>query len=872
MRRVRFWPNVAADVDDEMAFHREMLVRDYVARGMSEPEARAAALRRLGNVRAARDACIDITTKRERRMTRALLVDAFAQDVRFALRSLARQPGWTAVAVLTLALGIGATSAVFSVVNRLLLQPLPYPDASRVAIVYQEPSQGNTTGTNVIITPPAPVVKAWQEATRSFEQLEGYRTETVTLAGPGAAAVAQASYISPRFPRFAGERALVGRVFSEAEVREKAPVAVLSEGMWRERFGADPAVIGRALLVDDTPRTIVGVLPASLQLPRVFDEATDIWLPLDPGDRSVGLLVVGRLRPGFTLDAAARELDAITEHSGVVRDGGALAHRTKLAGPGAMVSFRESLILLAIAVGLVLLIACANVAHLLLARASARRRELAIRAARGAGRGRLFRPLLTESLLLSLAGCAGGLAVGWAALKALVAMRPPTLNELAAARVDGDTLLVTTLVAVLTGIGFGVIGAAQAGRHSTHDALKAGAGTVSHGQRQGRLRSLLVVTEMALSTMLLVGATLLLRSMMHLQSTDPGFDAANLYAVSVPLPPARYQTPAARGEFYAELARRARLVPGVRAVTVTGGPIPSRSFRIGALQVEGEPDPPAGTTAFINYAAVGPEYFRVVGTRLLEGDTFSDTTAAGAQVIVNEGLARRHWPGTSALGKRLRIVFNGQGAWWTIVGVVQNAATGGLLADASEPMLYLPGGERYMPAALVRTSGAEGAVAGLTAMAAAIDPRLPPPAVRAVEEGMRRSIARPRFTMLLLTVFTAVALGLAAVGLYGVLAYAVAQRTREIGIRMALGASRRAVAWSVLSRGLALAVVGAAAGLLAARWGAALLGSMLHGVGQTDALSFAAAALVLVATAAVACAVPAGRAVGVDPLIAMKAE
>jgi putative ABC transport system permease protein len=861
-----------ADLDDELRFHIEMRVRDYMARGMSEPEARAATTQRLGDLATARDACVTITTRRQRRMTRTQIADAFAQDVRFAFRSLGRQKGWAAVAVVTLALGIGANSAMFSVVNHLLLNPLPYPDADRIVAVFQEPSEGNNTGVTVTITPMGRLVAAWRNTARSFESIEPYKTTDVTLQRPGEPArVAHTAAILPSFATFAGQRPLVGRVFTEAEAKGEASVVMLSEGMWRSQYGAKGDVVGTTISVNEKPMTIVGVMPGVFRLPRTSDGDMDLWLPLDlVRSDDDGLHAIARLRPGVTREAATKELDAIALRTEPDR-ATALRFKAKVAGPAELVRFQDSIIMLTVAVALVLLIACANVAHLLLARASTRQREMAIRAALGAGGGRLFRQLLTESMILSTTGCIGGLVIGWAGLRMLVAARPESLSELAAARMDGTTVMVTAVIAIATGLLFGLIGAVQASRHSTHDALKSDTLGASGGRKRGGARRLLVVTEMALCTMLLVGAALLLRSVRHLQQRDAGFDARGLYALEVELPQDRYQL-AARAGFFNELAERARAIPGVHAVTQASAGPPSMSFLLGALQLEGQPDPARDITELIPYNGVGPEYFAVMGIRLIQGTTFTDTSTAAAQAIVNEGFARKHWPNTTPIGRRVRVVYNGQGEWRTIVGVARNTLTQGLTHDASDPLLYMPSSDMFRPTLLVRTAGDATVMQVLGQLVSNLDSKLPPPQMTSVELAMHKSIARPRFTMFLLLVFTIVAVGLAAVGLYGVMAYTVAQRTREIGIRMALGASRRVVARSVLSQGLVLAGLGALLGLIAARGSAKLLGTMLYGVQQTDPASFALSAVLLVVVAVTACLVPMRRALRVDPVIAMRSD
>jgi putative ABC transport system permease protein len=872
-RYLRFWgPRAEADVDDELAFHIDMRAREYLERGMSEVDARLAATRRLGDLAAARAECVAITSRRERRMTRAQVWDALVHDVTFALRTLGRQKGWTAVAVATLALGIGANTAVFSVVNTLLLHPLPYPNADRIAMVFQEPSEGNNTGLRMQVNPSPELVRLWREQSRSFEALEPYfRSDRALRASDGTQATVQTASVLPTFAAFTGVHPVVGRAFAPADVSDGGRVALLSEPFWRSRYGGDPGIIGKAVTLDREPYTVIGVMPVGYRLPRLSDAVSDVWLPLDLRQKSFGMSVIGRLRPKVTMAAAARELDSLYARSELATgDHGEFT--TKLNSPSQMVSFRQSLVLLSAAVALVLLIACGNVAHLMLARTAARQRELAIRAALGASRLRIVRQLLTESLLLGAAGCIGGVLVGWLGLSALVAMRPDTLPELAEARIDRLTLLVTAGLAALTGLAVGALGALHALRHSAHDALKAGSLALSHSRRQRRVRSLLVVSEMAVSTVLLVGATLLIRSIVHLQSIDPGFNPAGLYAIQIQLPRAVYATPTARRAFVGQIAERMRSAPGVSAVSIAAGAPPSRSFMIGALQVEGQAPPAPGTTGFIDYNGVDPDFFSTMGIALVEGTTLTDTTRAARQALVNVGFAKRHWPGQSALGRRFRIVYDGKEEWSTVVGVAADAFTGGLTSEAGTPMVYTSAMDLFEPVLIVRAAPGADPIAGLRALVAQADPTLAPPTVSNVEMAMQRSVAGPRFTMALLVVFTVLALVLAAVGLYGVMAYAVAQQTREIGIRIALGATRSGIARAIVSQGVVLAVAGAVVGVLFARWGTKLLEQMLYGVGRTDPVSFAVGALVLIATAVLACVVPMRRAIAVDPLVAIRAD
>lgn len=860
------------DLDDELAFHVEMRTQDYRAQGLSDADARAAAIHRLGDLASARAQCVAVTHRTERRMTRARIVDSFRQDLSFALRTLRRNRGWTAVAVVTLALGIGANTAMFSVVNHLLLNPLQYPGADRVAVVFQAPKSGSPSGHNVMVTPKAKLIEGWRRHARSVEAIEPYLTTDVTVergaADPRTASVAR---VFPSFAAFAGARPIIGRMFTEAEARGDASVALLAEGSWRTDFGGARDVLGTSILVDGKSTTIIGVMPATFALPRSQEGAIDLWLPLDLSRHEFGMLTVARVREGTSFAAAQRELDEIAR-SPEVATNDVSEYDTKLMPPGDMIGFKQSLVMLSVAVGLVLLIACANVIHLLLARTSTRQRELAIRAALGAGRGRVFRQLLTESMLLSVAGCVVGLALGWFGLTLMIDARPESLGDLVAVKMDGATLALTSLIAVVTAILFGVVGAIQAGRHSTNDALKAGSLTSSGGRRTGRARALLVVTEMALCTMLLVGATLLLRSVMHLQRMDPGYNPYGLYAVELALPADRYKTDADKRAFRAEVLRRARQIPGIEAVTLVAAAPPMSAFLLGAIQLEGQPAPPAGSTSLIRFNGVTPDYFAMAGMRIVEGTVFTDTSEAAAQIIVSQSMAKKLWAGQSPVGRRMRVVYNNSGEWNTVVGVVADAKLSGLTDDASEPILYGTSMAAFQPALVARGNGEAQFLRALAALPRQIDRRLPPPQVRDIGETMRKSLARPRFTLFLLAIFAVVAVGLASIGLYGVLAYSVSQRTREIGIRMALGASRRSVARAVVTQGFLMVAVGSVIGLLVARVGTKLLEHTLYGVQRHDVPSFVAAAVALVVIAAIACLVPVRRAIAVDPVIAMRAE
>ena len=585
-RYLRFWgARVGEDVDDELAFHVEMRVRDYIARGMSEREARDTARRRFGNHIHIRDNCVTIGHRRQRRMQRAQTLDALVQDLRYGLRVLGRQKGWTAVALLTMALGIGASTAVFSAVNSLVLNPLPYRDGSRVAMVWRiEPKSG------VMISPNTRMLNAWRSQSRVFEDAQEFGSTTMTLTGRGDAADLAVASIDPDFPKFAGMNLVIGRTFSPDEmIAGGARVALLGETLWRERFAGSNDAIGRQLTLNDKPYTIIGVAPARLRLPLMDKNQIDAWVPQMHDSLHIGGLVVARLRKGVTMDAATKELAGIIAHNNLDADEGPQRFDVKLVRPGDLLGFKSSLFLLTGAVGLLLLVACANVAHLLLARGATRERELAIRAALGAGRWRLGRQLLTESTILAIVGCLAGIAFGWAGVRALAATRADSLSALARTQVDGTALWVAVGMSVFAALVFGCTAALHAVRRTTSDALRATSSAGTAAPRTHRLRSLLVVSEMALSALLLVGAALLVRSVINLQQVDVGFDTKNLYAMTVSLSRERFPSAAERIAFIDRVVDAARGIPGVVAVTrSTATPPQLGGFMISPLEIEGE--------------------------------------------------------------------------------------------------------------------------------------------------------------------------------------------------------------------------------------------------------------------------------------------
>ena len=857
------------EVEDEIKLHLTLRAAQLVDQGRSPDDAYAEAVRRFGPLTESRARLIEAARHREARMQRTEYLSDLRQDLTFALRTLRRDKGWTTVTILTLTLGIAAATAVFSAVSSVLLHPVTYPGADRVVLVYQQPAKGNNTGINVTISPSAPVIRAWKTDVHSFEAVEGYGQTDLKMRVANDWLDVHAARIGPGFVSFAGVRPVIGRVFASAESASDRREVLLAEGLWRSRFGADPGIVGRAITLDDSTYSVIGVLPAELRLPRVGASTTDVWLPLDLRNDHAGASVVARLRPGIELSRATAELDSVFARVSAAH-GDRAEFRALVAPPGRQVSFRDSLMLLGYAVALVLLVACANVAHLMLARSDSRRRELAIRIALGAGRSRVFRQLLTESVLLAFAGGSLGVLAGWLGLRAILAGSPSSLPALTLAHVDYTTLGAALAVTIATSIVFGVLGAIQAGRESTNEALKNSTQRSATGR--GRLRQVLVVTEMALSATLVVGASMLVRSVANLQRANLGFEPSGLYTIRPSVPRGTFRNNAARGAFLRTLETRLTSVPGVTSVSMASAPPGWWTFVVGRLEIEGRPAPPPTLTEFIKINRVQHGYFGVMRQGLVAGTEFTDTTDGAGQVIVNAGFAKKQWRGESPIGKHIRVANDGNEPWRTIVGVAAEAAIGGPVSEeATAPLLYTAAPDSVTAALLVRTTGTADLLQPVQALAHAIDPSVTIK-VLSVETGVADAIAEPRFVMLLLTLFTVLALALAAIGLYGVLGYAVARRTREIGIRVALGAPRTRIARSVIAGGIALALSGAAVGLGIAHWGTKVIETQLYGVARSDSASFFVAAIVLVVAALLACIVPTRRALAVDPMTAIRAD
>ena len=806
---------------------------------------------------------------------------AFLQDLRYGVRVLLKAPGFTLVAILALAIGIGANTAIFSVVNTLLLQRLPYRDADRLAIVWEHnlvrDRKSNVVG-------PANFVH-WREMNRTFADLAAFTmTLNVTLTGDGDPEEVAAQLVSVEFFSVLGVRPALGRAFTPDENRADARVAVLSDRLWRRRFGADPAVVNRTIQMQGQPTTVIGIAPPGFSL---LDKTVDVWAPLPftaqartPGGRS--LQVVGRLKPGVTFAVAQQDMTRVgadlTAMFPAFNTGWTVRVvpiREELTG-----SVRPALLVLAGAVAFVLLIACANVANLLLARATARQRELAVRAALGAGRSRLIRQLLAESLLLAAAGGVCGLALGWwstAFLRTVAAERLP-IQRLEMVGIDGAVLAFTAAAALICGILFGIIPALTSAGGHLNEALREG-GRTGTAARGTRTRAAFVVLEVALALVLLVGAGLLVRSFVRLLDVDPGFDPSRTLTLRVSLPRARYSDSARQAQFFDRFFRDVDALPGVTAAgAVSWLPLTGLGAAT-SMEIVGQPKPPQGHEPVTDVRVMTHRYLEAMGVPLLKGRLFNDDDAADAngRIVINETMAKKIWPGEDPLGKRVRINWGSPSREDEVIGVVGDVKHHGLDTPASavRPMIYWPYARSpYSTMTIaIRTAGDPSAlVTGIGGVLRRIDPELAVAGVRTMDEVVSSSVAERRLTMLLLTIFAGAALVLAAVGIYGVIAYSVTQRTQEIGIRMALGAQRADVLRMIVGQALGMVAAGIAAGAGGALLLTRLMTGLLFDVTPTDPVTFGLVSVALAGVAVIASGLPGLRATRVDPVVALRAE
>ncbi|PYU65539.1 MAG: hypothetical protein DMG49_23995 [Acidobacteria bacterium] len=885
MRRVRGWllrlgglfrrERREKDLATEIESHLQMHIQDHLRAGMSAEEARRQALIKLGGIE---------QTKEIYRQRRGLpVLETLFQDLRFAGRMLLKNPGFTAVVVLTIALGVGANAAIFSVVHAVLLKPLPYPESDRLVMVWEKVSLPNYQNDQ---NEPSPGNFAdWRSQNSVFENLGAYRNRSFNLTGAGEPVRVEAEQVSAGLFSVLKVNAALGRVFTaEDDQPAGRHVVVMSDGLWKSRFGSNAKILSKTILLDGESYNVVGVMPPDFHFP---DRNDQLWVPIAMTSQDLAnhgshfLLVTARLKRNVTLAQAQGDLNRLAQHltelypdtnTGVQAK--VIALREEIAGP-----MRPVLVALFGAVGFVLLIVCANVASLLLGRASARHREIGIRIALGAGRIRILRQLLTESALLALLGCVFGLLFARWGILTLKLLNPPHIPRMDEIHIDTSVLFFSLAISVLAGFIFGVLPALQATRDNINDSLKEGA-RESAGGASLRTRNLLVILETALGVVVVIGAGLLLRSFLILERVPLGFQPRSVLTFRIIPRGERYSQLAGRTAFYQQAMERIEALPGVKsAAAVSFIPLTfARSSK--GFSIEGRVAPAAGEIPMAAYDAVTPGYFGSLQISLQSGRDFSwgDTPQAQRVVIINKTMARTYWSGEDPLGKRIKFgTPDDPFPWWTIAGVVGDIREYDVLT-APRPTVYLPVSQAddsnyLLRDWVVRTNGDPLTIASsIPAAMRQVDPDLPVSRLRSLEQLRNISVAPQRFSLSLFGLFAALALVLAAVGIYGVMTYSVAQQTREIGIRIAMGARRGDVVKLVLGEGLRHAALGVILGLAGAFALTRLMERLLYGVRPTDPITFACVTLLLAGVALLACYLPARRAMRVDPIIALRHE
>jgi putative ABC transport system permease protein len=875
------------DLEEEIRSHLEMQVEENMRQGMSSEEARRAALRKFGGVVHVKEAYRD-------RLSLPAVETAF-QDLRYGLRMLRRNPGFTFVAVLTLALGIGANTAIFSVVNAVLLRPLPYDEADRLVFLTERSPWSED------LTLSYPDFADWRAQNHVFEYIGVYNYNGYNLTGSGEPERLRAGRASADLFSALRVRAALGRIFTNEEDKPGAPgVVVLSHGLWQRRFGGNPNILNQSLTLNDHPYTVVGVLPPDFR----FEERNEIWVPVE-ANISAGVLRgrdlhpflrgVARLEAGVTLEQARAEMDAIAARLAqrYPINKNVEARITPLL-ENYVHNVRRALWVLLGAVAFVLLIACANVANLMLARATAREREMAVRVALGASRWRVIRQLLTESLLLAVVGGALGLLLAKWGVKVILTFSANSLPRSSEIGLDTRVLVFTVAISVLTGIVFGLAPALQAIRADVQESLKETARSTTGGRH--RLRQFLVVAEVALTLVLLIGAGLLIRSFYRLQQVNPGFIDEHVLSFRVSLPVQKYAHENQWLNFYQQVIEKLRAVPGVKEVGIASRVPMDGNNNANAFRVVGQPPFPPGQMQSMQVCFVSPDYFRTMRIPLLRGRYFTeqdnrshlseeqlrgldrgDRLSLGRKtVIVDEEFARRHWPNQDPVGKQILWgAGGGDDSPLTVIGVVGRVK----LDSPQEPIgavqgyfAFLEYPQPVMSFVVKTTLEPERMIAPAREQVQAVDASQPIFDIKTLTQLRAAAIAPQRFNLLLLGMFAAVALALAVVGIYGVMSYAVTQRTHELGIRMALGAQSHDVLRLVIGQGMKLALIGVALGVGGALALTQLLKTLLFDVSPADPMAFVSIALLLTIVALIACYIPARRATKVDPMSALRHE
>ncbi len=877
------------DLDAEIHAHLQLEEQENLESGMPADEAHFAALRSFGNVTLAEERSRDMWGSNN------FSIEFILQDFRYGIRQLSRSPGFTLVAAVTLALGIGANTAIFSVVNTVLLRPLPYAHPERLVRLYSEFPTFQNGGLHRFWISPPEYLDLKRETT-SWESLEAWVNSGVNVAGEVEPIRASASYVTGGLLSTLGVSPARGRLITPADDAPGAPLtAVISYGLWQHAFGGDANIAGHDTLLNGRKCTILGVMPKGFQFPPGEVDPPDLWVPLqlDPAkldDRgSHYLYLLGRLKPGTSFQQARSELDARVKYWGTL-DNGRKVHRLNpknhplvsyLFQDEVVRTVRPALLMLLCAVGLVLLIACVNVANLLLARAEGRQREVAVRSAMGASFTRLLRQFVTEGTILSLLGALLGVALSAAALsfiKKSAALSIPRASEIG---LDGRVLLFAVAVSILTGIFFGLAPVFHLIVSNIYESLKSVTRSSTSTAAAKRFRQALVVAELGLALVLLIGTGLMIRAFWKLQEVDAGFNPHQVVSMSITLPRASYPDPKTLLSFWTRLQEQVSALPGVGGVGLATGLPPLRPLNANDTQIENFVMVKDGPIQNVDYwQTVNKDFFPTLGIRLIEGRLLDEHDGAGSPnvAVINLSMARMFWGNQSPVGRRIRPGFSDP--WCTVVGVVGDVKNAGLDHPAGTE-LFLPynqpqgmedAGIRSMYILLRSSGNPSSLISEMRGVVHTMDPGLPLAEVRTMDDVMSEAQSRPRFLTTLLSIFAAVALVLASVGIYGVISYSVAQRTTEFGLRMALGARRNDVLRLVVVQGLKLTLLGVAVGLAVAAVLTRYISSLLYGVKPTDPLTFLAVPLVLAIVGLLACYIPARRATKVDPMVALRYE
>jgi putative ABC transport system permease protein len=888
LAKIGLSPVREAEIVEELSQHLEDEYERALSCGTSEEEARQQVLEQLNTPdllqrelkhveRRGSENPIELGTEGK--------INVFAdlrQDLRYGLRTLAKNPAFTSIAIVALALGIGANSAIFSVVDAVLLRPLPFKKPEQLVMLWE-----NATHLGFPKNTPSPAnFLDWQKQAGAFTGMAAMVERSFNLTGVGEPERLDGRRVSANLFDLLGVRAVLGRTFVPDDDRPGSHVVLLSYSLWQRRFGSDPSVIGRALALNGESYTVIGIMPRFVQLPGFANRNDQLWVPIafppeEAAQRGNHFLeVIARMKPGITLKQAQAEMETIAARLAQQYPD----YNTRL---GAVVvplheevvgDIKPALLVLLGAVGFVLLIACANVANLLLARAAVRQKEIALRLALGASRSRLMRQFLTESVLLAVFGAGLGLLLALGGIRILKTFIPATISQVQTINIDARVLIFTALVAILTGIGFGLAPALQASHLNLNDTLKEGGRDAGGGRKGNRLRDLLVIGEVAVSFVLLIGAGLLINSFFHLRNLEPGFRADHLLTMKVDLSEVKYPDRERRAAFFDEVIRRVRALPGVQSAAVAGNlPLTYNGDSMN-ISVEGVPDPPPDQRPDVIFRAIGPGYFGTMGISIIRGRDFTDQDKADSKnvVVISEKTAQHFWHGQDPIGRRLKPGSSTSNTpWREVIGIVRDVRQNDFIAAPKMQMYFTYRQLKDLaPNALVIRTSIEPLSLAASARDAiwSVDKDQTVADIDTMEHIVAEAVARQRFSMLLLGLFATLALLLASVGIYGVMTYSVAQRTHEIGIRIALGARRADVLQMTIKQGLRLVGAGMILGLAAAFILTRVLESLLFGISATDPVTFFGISLVLLAVAILASYLPALRATKVDPIIALRAQ